>query len=155
MSEYDELGALLEAFVNRASHPRGRALSFLHEASVTVPQVVLLNFALTIPDSTPSKLSAIMQMSLPSVSQMIDRLVKLGLVRRGEDLQGRRRKTVAVTPKAHKLLSRLKALRSAEYSAATTALSPATRRRLSEALAIALTELADLPASEIAEAATE
>ena len=110
---------MLEAFVNRASHPRGRALSFLHEASVTVPQVVLLNFALTIPDSTPSKLSAIMQMSLPSVSQMIDRLVKLGLVRRGEDLQDRRRKTVAVTPKAHKLLSRLKALRSAEYSAAT------------------------------------
>src|SRR5665213_2855606 len=86
-NESEDLGALLEGFINRVSHPRGRTLSFLHEASVTVPQVVLLNFALTIARSTPSSLAAIMGISPPSISQMIERLARLGLVRRTEDLE--------------------------------------------------------------------
>ena len=142
MKDDSELGALIEAFVNRVSHPRGRVLAFMAKASVTVPQVILLNFALKNPDSTPSSLAATMKISLPSASQMIERLVKLRLVRRTEDAEDRRRRTIGVTSKGKSLLTRLEAVRSAEYGAAAANLSPATRRRLSEALAQALRELA-------------
>ncbi len=142
MTEEDELGTLIEAFVNRISHPRGRVLTLMAKASVTVPQVILLNFALANPESTPSGLAAMMKLSLPSVSQMIERLVKLGLAQRTEDSHDRRRKTIGVTTKGRRLLARLEAVRSAEYAAGTASLSPATRRRLSDALSQALRELA-------------
>jgi DNA-binding MarR family transcriptional regulator len=142
MKDESELGSLIEAFVNRVSHPRGRVLTFMAKASVTVPQVILLNFALRNPDSTPSSLAAIMKISLPSVSQMIERLVKLRLAQRTEDSKDRRRKTVSVTSKGRTLLTRLEAVRAAEYAAGAANLSEATRRRLSDALSQALRELA-------------
>jgi len=61
MTDDQRFGGLIEAFVNRVSHPRGRVLTLMARASVTVPQVILLNFALTIPDSTPSSLAAKMR----------------------------------------------------------------------------------------------
>ena len=137
-----ELGALVEAFVNRISHPRGRVLTFMAKASVTVPQVILLNFALKNPDSAPSSLAATMRVSLPSVSQMIERLVKLGLAQRTEDSEDRRRKMVSVTSKGRILLTRLEAVRAAEYAAGAANLSQVTRWRLSDALSQALQELA-------------
>jgi DNA-binding MarR family transcriptional regulator len=143
LNSNDELGALLEAFVNRVSHPRGRTLSLMSEAQVTLPQVILLNFALTIPDSTPSSLAAIMKISLSSVSQMIERLAKLGFMQRIEDAEDRRRKTIEVTPKAVAFLACLKAVRSEEYAVGTAKLSKATKRLLKEAISRALKELGD------------
>ncbi len=113
LTDAEELGALLEAFINRVSHPRGRVLSFMADASVTVPQVILLNLALATPDSTPSHLAAAMKISLSSVSQMIERLVRLGLAERTEDAADRRRKTIRATPAGRSLLGRHKAVRSA------------------------------------------
>ena len=144
-----ELGRLLEAFLSRVSHPRGRALTFMAKASVTVPQAILLKFALATPNSTPSSLAAIMNISLPSVSQMIERLVKLGLSQRIEDAEDRRRKTIKVTVKGRTFLARLKEVRSAEFTAGTEGLSPATQRRLFDALSQALKELAPLPGADI------
>ncbi len=141
----DDLGALLEAFVNKVSHPRGRVLTFLAKASVTVDQAILLNAALTTPGSTPSSLASTMNVSLPSVSQMIERLAKLALVRRIEDAEDRRRKTIEVTAKGEAFLARLKKVRSAEFAAGTESLSPATRRQLQGALARALKELGGSP----------
>jgi DNA-binding MarR family transcriptional regulator len=89
-----------------------------------------------------------MNLSLPSVSQMIERLVKQGLVRRSEDSEDRRRKTIEVTAKARTFLARLKDVRSAEFTAGTEALSPATRRRLLDVLAQALKELSASPRDE-------
>jgi DNA-binding MarR family transcriptional regulator len=136
------LGGLIEAFVNRVSHPRGRVLNLMARASVTVPQAILLNFALTIPDSTPSSLAARMRMSRPSVSQMVDRLVRLKLVGRAEDPADRRRKTVSVTAKGRSLLARLSAVRSAEFLAGASGLSAPTRVQLIDALEAAVRELA-------------
>jgi DNA-binding MarR family transcriptional regulator len=135
MKGESELGALIEASINRISHSRGRVLTLMAKASVTVPQVILLNFALKNPDSTPSSLAAILKISLPSVSQMIERLVKLGLAQRTEDSKDRRRKTVSVTSKGRTLLIRLEAVRAAEYATGAANLSEATRRRLADALA--------------------
>lgn len=135
------LGELLERFVNRVSHPRGRALTLFAQASVTVDQAILLNYAQSIPDSTPSSLAAKMNVSLPSASQMVERLVKLGHLRRTEDPRDRRRKAITVTAKGAAFLVRLKRVRSEEFAVGTNALSERTRRRLEEALARALDEL--------------
>ncbi|WAS90024.1 MarR family winged helix-turn-helix transcriptional regulator [Nannocystis punicea] len=137
------LGALLEAFMNRVAHPRGRALAFLNKSSVTVDQAILMDHARTWPGSTPTSLAARMNLSLPSISQMIERLARLGLLRRTEDPADRRRKTIAVTPKARRFLRELQAVRSQEFSAGAAALSPATQKQLVAALARALTELDD------------
>jgi DNA-binding MarR family transcriptional regulator len=141
MTGESRLGGLIEAFVNKVSHPRGRVLNLMARASVTVPQVILLNFALTGPDSTPSSLAAKMRMSRPSVSQMVDRLVRLRLAARAEDPTDRRRKAVSVTPKGRRLLARLSAVRSAEFRAGAAGLSASTRARLIDALEAALREL--------------
>jgi DNA-binding MarR family transcriptional regulator len=141
MTDDQRLGGLIEAFVNRVSHPRGRVLNLMARASVTVPQVILLNFALSAGGGTPSSLAATMRMSLPSVSQMVDRVVRLGLVARAEDPADRRRRTVHVTAKGRRLLARLSAVRSAEYRAGVAGLSAPARARLASALAQAIREL--------------
>ena len=141
MKPADDLGALLVAFVNRVSHPRGRAVTFLAKAGITVGQAILLNLAAANPDSTPSSLAAAMRLSLPSASQMLDRLVKLGYLRRREDAADRRRKTISVTRKTHTFLARFRAVRSAEFVAGTAGLTPATRKALIDVLTLALGEL--------------
>lgn len=143
--EDDDLGLLLEAFVNRVSHPRGRALSFMSEASVTVAQVILMSHA--IDGGTPTRLAAVMNLSLSSVSQMIERLVKLGFLRRDEDAEDRRRKTIRTTPKAKSFLDKLKALRAEEFAAGASVLSRETREALKSAIARALRELEPLSPS--------
>jgi len=137
----DELGGLLVEFVNRVSHPRGRALTFLTKTGVTVDQVILLNFAHGQPGSTPSALAAKMNLSLPSVSQMLERLHKLGLVRRTEDQADRRRKTIGVTAKATALLVKFREVRCDEFRAGTVSLTAATRRNLVSAIKAAVGEL--------------
>ena len=141
MKDDQRLGGLIEIFVNKVSHPRGRVLNLMARASVTVPQAILLNFALTMPDSTPSSLAARMHMSRPSVSQMVDRLVRLKLVARAEDPTDRRRKTISVTAKGRSLLADLSAVRSAEFLGGAAGLSAATRARLIGALEAAVREL--------------
>lgn len=143
----DDLGRLLEAFVNKISHPRGRALAFMSEASVTVAQVILMNTAMTERDSTPSSLAAAMNLSLSSVSQMIERLVKLGFLQRSEDSEDRRRKTIRAAPKAKGFLDNLKALRAEEFAAGAAVFSRETREILKSAIAQALRELERRPSS--------
>jgi DNA-binding MarR family transcriptional regulator len=137
----EKLGPLLEAFLNQVSHPRGRTLAFMARAAVTVDQAILLNHALTAPGSTPSALAAKMNLSLPSMSQMLERLVKLELLERSEDPLDRRRKTIELTPRAKKFLRELRAVRSEEFAAGTARLSAATRDELARVLARAIDEL--------------
>jgi DNA-binding MarR family transcriptional regulator len=141
----DDLGLLLEAFVNRVSHPRGRALSYMSEASVTVAQVILMSHA--VGGGTSTSLAAAMNLSLSSISQMIERLVKLGFLRRSEDAEDRRRKTIHATPKAKVFLDELRGLRTEEFAAATAVLSRETRDVLKAAIARALRELKIPPPS--------
>jgi DNA-binding MarR family transcriptional regulator len=141
MNADDELGALLERLVNAVSHPRGRALSFLAQAGVTVDQAILLDHALRAPGSNPTALAKRMSLTLPSMSQMIERLVVQGLVRRVEDPHDRRKRTIEPTAKAKKFLERFRSVRIAEFESATSALSNGTRRKLAKAIEEALAEL--------------
>ena len=114
-------------------------------------QVLLLRRLKQLRESSPSELAAVMRMSLPAVSQMIDRLFLLGLLTRAEASDDRRRKRVAITGKGDSLLARVHRARTTEYAAGVARLSPAVRAELSTVLEMALQELpeeADAVASQ-------
>jgi DNA-binding MarR family transcriptional regulator len=136
-----QLGDLLQEFVNRVSHRLGNTLSILTDESVTLQQVLLLRRLQQAGHSTPSQLAELMRMSPPGVSQMIDRLLLLDLVTRTEAPDDRRRKVVAVTHKSEALLERIHKARAAEYGAGTRCLSPRVRVELARVLRKALQEL--------------
>jgi DNA-binding MarR family transcriptional regulator len=137
----EQLGDLLQEFVNRVSHRLGNTLSVLTDESVTLQQVLLLRRLQQAGQSTPSQLAELMRMSPPAVSQMIDRLLLLDLVTRTEAPDDRRRKVVAATHKAEVLLERIHKARAAEYGVGTRRLSPRVRAELASVLRKALQEL--------------
>ena len=128
------LGVLLEQFVNRISHRQGKTLSVLTDWSVTLQQVLLLRRVEQSGKSTLSEIAERMHMSLPAVSQMIDRLFQLGLLMRSESQMDRRRKDVAVTPKGHRLLQLIRKARASEYAAGVAALPVRLRSELAKVL---------------------
>jgi DNA-binding MarR family transcriptional regulator len=137
----DHLGDLLQEFVNRVSHLHGNTLAVLTEESVTLHQVLLLRRLMQLGESSPSELATVMRMSLPAVSQMIDRLFVLGLVTRAEAPDDRRRKRIAVTGKGDSLLARIRRARATEYASGTARLSTSVRSELISVLGKALREL--------------
>jgi len=89
-------------------------------------------------ESSPSELAAVMRMSLPAVSQMVDRLFPLGLVTRAEAPDDRRRKRVTITGEGDLLLARIRRARATEYTAGTARLSQQVRAELTKVLGKAL-----------------
>jgi DNA-binding MarR family transcriptional regulator len=136
-----EIGELLQEFVNRVSHLQGKTLAVLTKESVTLQQVLLLRRVEQLGKCTPSDIAERMHMSLPAVSQMIDRLFLLGLLMRNEALGDRRKKDVAVTPKGHAFLERIRRARSAEYEAGVASLSHKLHSDLAKLLRKALAVL--------------
>ena len=139
--DYDTLGHLVQEFVNRVSHTQGKTLGTLTNASVTLQQVLLLRRLASSGKSTPSALAEQMHMSLPAVSQMVERLVQLELVSRFELPDDRRKKQLTVTNRGHALLKRIAAARTADYAAGLVSLSPRVRLALAGVLEDALREL--------------
>ncbi len=135
------VGELLLALVDRVSHRGGDTLALMNEAGVTLPQVLFLVRLRQAGGSTPSELAERLNMSPPAISQMGDRLFRLGMLTRVEDAEDRRRKRLAVTSRAEQLLDRISRARAAEYAKGTARLSPAVQRELSAALRKAVREL--------------
>ncbi|HTY49720.1 MAG TPA: MarR family transcriptional regulator, partial [Steroidobacteraceae bacterium] len=130
MNEFEDaaspeaLAELVQEFVNQVSHTQGRTLAALAGAGVTLPQVLLLKRIAARGASTPSELAGQMHMSLPSLSQMVDRLFRLQLVSRTESADDRRRTRLAVTLGGRALLRQVAKARSADYAAGLALLSP-------------------------------
>ncbi len=136
-----KLGDLLQEVVNRVSHRGGRTLAVMNDASVTLHQVLLLSRLSELGGATSSELSTALSMSLPSVSQMIDRLYQLDLVDRVEVPEDRRKKQITLTGEGQRLLARLHDARSAEYETGTAQLSSQLRADLKTVLIRVLLEL--------------
>ncbi len=134
----DELGELLQEFVNRVSHLQGKTLAVLTQEPVTLQQVLLLRRLNQIGNSTPSEIAERMRMSLPAVSQMVDRLFLLGLLIRTESLDDRRKKNITVTSRGRALLERVRKARASEYAAGVAPLPPKLRSDLAKLLRRAL-----------------
>lgn len=134
-------GDLLQEIVNRISHRRGETLRIMDEIPVTLQQTLLLRRLREMSPCTASDLAAEFNLSLPAVSQAIERLVRLKLVTRVESDTDRREKRLATTGKTHILLGRLFEARSKEYSAGLSALPADVRERLVSVLQEVLREL--------------
>jgi DNA-binding MarR family transcriptional regulator len=140
-SQREQLGILLEQFINRVSHPRGETLALMMGASITTAQVILLHLTQKHPNSTHSELAKAMKLSPSSASQMVERLVKMDFLTRRESTKDRRVRTLSVTPRGRSFLKRLQVVRAREYAVGTEALSSATRERLIQAISHAIAEL--------------
>jgi DNA-binding MarR family transcriptional regulator len=136
-----KLGDLLQQLVNRVSHRSGKTLALMNDASVTLQQVLLLSRLAEGDGSTPSDLAAALNMSLPSVSQMIDRLYQLNLLTRAEMSEDRRKKRIALTRAGQTLLARMSEARLSEYEAGLSQLSRQNQADLRQILERALNEL--------------
>jgi DNA-binding MarR family transcriptional regulator len=139
------LGELLQDLINRIAHRRGELLRVFAEESVTLQQVLLLRQLQQLGDSTPSVLAGHMHMSLPAVSQMLDRLFVLKLLTRREAEDDRRRKQVALTARGREVLLRVRQARTAEYAAGLASLPRKLRAELADVLRRALEHLPDEP----------
>jgi DNA-binding MarR family transcriptional regulator len=125
-----EVGTLLQRLVNRVSHQNGETLAIMGEASLTLHQVLLLTRLRDAKQCTLSDLAGWLNLSLPAISQAVDRLKELDLVTRAENPADRRYKILSTTPKSDRLLDRLIDARAKEYSAGIADLSPALLEEL-------------------------
>ena len=94
------------------------------EATVTLPQVLLLNHVAHRRATSPSEVAKAMGVSLAAVSQMIDRLVQQGLLDRAEDPVDRRRKVLTATTAAQSLLRKLESARSRDFEVGLRPIAP-------------------------------
>jgi DNA-binding MarR family transcriptional regulator len=96
----------------------------MSDATVTLPQVLLMNHVTHGRATSPSELANVMRGSLPAVSQMIDRLVQQGLLKRREDPGDRRRKTLATTAAADAFLRKLEVARGRDFELGLASIAP-------------------------------
>lgn len=134
-------GTLLSDLVNRVSHGTGETLRIMADAQLTLQQVLLLTRLRQASPSSASELAAMLNLSLPAVSQAVDRLVRMNLVTRIEDSADRRKKRIAATSKANAFLERLTKARAGEYSAGLSSVSEETLERLTLVLREVLHQL--------------
>lgn len=137
----DSVGRLLSDVVNRVSHTSGETLRVMADAQVTLQQVLLLTRLHETSSSSASALAAALRLSLPAVSQAVDRLVRMDLVSREEDGTDRRRKRITTTAKANALLDRLARARANDYSSGLSSLHQKTQMSLKTVLREVLSQL--------------
>lgn len=100
----DHLGYWLRMLSNEVSASFARRLE---NHGVTVAQWVVLRILLDRKNATVVEVAAALDIDKGAVSRMIDRLLKLGLVRRQESLRSRREVSLSLTPKAETLVPKL------------------------------------------------
>jgi DNA-binding MarR family transcriptional regulator len=127
------LGTLLTRFLTEMHrYDGGHTLPLMHAATVTTPQLAVLEFA-----RTPRTVSAIADyagLSRPATSQMLDKLVRRGLVRRSEGAQDRRQKAIVLTAAGKQLLDRIAVARAKRFEASLSELPDDVARRLERTL---------------------
>jgi DNA-binding MarR family transcriptional regulator len=131
----------LRRLVDLVSHRSGSVFALMNDASVTLPQVLLVSRVQQFGSASLSDLVEGAHASPAAVSQMIERLVQLGMLYRVEDPSDRRRKAISVTPRADTLLRKLKAARSADYALGLAAVSPELLAQMAFLLDSAVAEI--------------
>ena len=140
--------AALRRLVDRVSHRSGLALETMSDATVTLPQVLLMNHVAQGRATSPSELADVMRVSLPAVSQMISRLVHQGLLKRREDPSDRRRKALATTAAADSFLRKLEIARSRDFELGLAPIAPELLAEVAALLERAVAQLEDSSAGD-------
>jgi DNA-binding MarR family transcriptional regulator len=127
------LGSFVYLFLSAMHrYDAGRTLPILHAAKLTTPQIAVLEF--TSEAQTVSTIATYLGLSRPATSQMIDKLVRRGLVRRVESTVDRRRRNVILSAKGSALIERIAATRAARFDSSLAVLEPSLATRLESIL---------------------
>ena len=123
----------------------GRTLPLLHGSRLTTPQLAVLEFA-----RQPRTVSAVadhLGLSLPATSQMAQKLVQRGLIRRSEGAVDRREKELILSADGEALLDSIAAARAARFEASLAVLPSAVAAGLETALSATIDALHHLSAA--------
>ena len=119
------LGELVSQFMGLINRQiAGDTLAIMHEAGITLPQMVALHVLRYGGNSSINGLGEALNLSTSATSHLVDRLVERDLIHRAEDPTDRRQKRLALAPAGEELLNRLSAAREHEMLALASRLSP-------------------------------
>jgi DNA-binding MarR family transcriptional regulator len=152
-STRQSLGLLVDQFL-RAMHryDAGRTLPILHSAKLTTPQIAVLEF--TGKPRTVSAIAIYLGLSRPATSQLVDKLVCTGLVRRTEGAVDRRERNVVLTAKGSSLVDRIAAARAARFASSLAVLPKPVATRFHSVLSEVTGALSDAAEPAAAGAST-
>ncbi len=132
-SSRSNLGALVWRFLAEMHrHDAGRTLPILHASKLTTPQMAVLEFS-----REPRTVSAIAEhvgLSQPATSQMVEKLVRRGLVRRDLGAIDRRERSVRLSGKGRSLLEAVGKARVVRFDASLSVLPAALAQKLARVL---------------------
>jgi DNA-binding MarR family transcriptional regulator len=134
-------GDALRRLVDLTSHRSGAVLALMDDAVVTLPQLLLLSRIAQLGSASLAAIGDESSVSVPALSQMIDRLVRRGWLDRAEDPADRRRKAIRVKPRARDLLRNVETARSADFDFGLRSVSEALRAQLTAVLERAIVEV--------------
>jgi DNA-binding MarR family transcriptional regulator len=136
VSRKNSPGHLIHEFVVRiGSVGEAKALALIHDAGLTMPQVIALMLLHHEGQQPISTLSQRLGLSLSATSAMVQRLVELALVARTEDPSDRRQKQVTLAPDGLTLVDNVTAERTAAIARGIGTLPPELRKQFLGALA--------------------
>lgn len=121
------------------------ALALMHEAGLTLPQVVVLSILHHAGESQITALAEILGLSMSATSTLVQRLVESELVTRTEDPDDRRQKRIALTRAGATLIDRVSTQRAAEIGRGVSSLPPPLRTELLDVLGRVVEHLRDCP----------
>ncbi len=128
-------GDALRRLVDLTSHRSGAVLALMNHAAVTLPQLLLLSRIEQLGSASLAAIGDKSSVSIPALSQMVDRLVRQGWLDRAEDLADRRRKS------SRHLLRNLETARSADFNFGLSTVSEELRAQLATTLEWAVIEI--------------
>jgi DNA-binding MarR family transcriptional regulator len=140
-ADANRTGDALRRLIDLVSHRSGLVLALMHDAAITLPQVLLMSRVERFGSASLSDLGEGSSTSAAALSQMVERLVRQGLLARAEDATDRRRKAIRTTPRARALLRKFAAARSADYELGLSPLSQELRKRLVAVLESAIADV--------------
>lgn len=120
-----------------------QTIKFLHKHNLSYAAVVALMTLRDRGSQSISDLASEIGLSLAATSQLVERLVKDGFVRRTAQEPDRRRKEVALAAKGHTFLERVDSAHSAAAVQVLLRLRPATLRSLTRTFEQSLAELGE------------
>lgn len=131
----------LRRLVDLTSHRSGAVLALMNDATVTLPQLLLMSRIDELGSASLAAIGNKSSASIPALSQMIDRLVRQGWLDRAEDPADRRRKSIRVTPQGRDLLRNVETARSADFALGLSAVSKELRAQLATVLERTIVEV--------------
>jgi DNA-binding MarR family transcriptional regulator len=123
----------------------GETLAIMHEANLTMPQVVSLHVLRHLGPLGISELAGHLRLSTSAASSLVDRLVERELVHRAEDPEDRRQKRVALAPAGVALVADLTSARARELTAGLQYIDPVLRAEMAGVLEQVVTQLRSQP----------